>query len=60
MRARLENDDGGFVATVEVPDGTSYIRYGERFFVAGFGGAATTFGAVEVYVAPIEGSGTEP
>lgn len=56
MRARLENEDGSFLAEVDAPDGTFFIRYGERFFVAGVGGPPTRFGAVTFYSAPIEGS----
>lgn len=60
MRARLQNDDGTFVATVEVPDAAGYIRYGERFFDRVYESDPPVFQAVEVYVAPIEGSGVEP
>lgn len=59
MRAQLENADGTFVAAVEVPAGTAYVRFGERFFVA-ISPEEDVLTAVEVYSAPIEGSRVEP
>lgn len=57
MRARLENEDGSFLAEVTVPDGTAYVRYGERFFApVDLLPDPAVLRAVTVYPAPIEGS----
>lgn len=56
MRARLVNSDGSFVAEVEAPDGTNYIRYGERFFVHSLSDHLARFWAADVYSAPTEGA----
>lgn len=57
MRARLVAEDGLFVAEVLAPDGTAWIRFGERFFgwSAELSGV-TVFEAVEVYAAKAEGA----
>lgn len=59
MRAQLEEGDGGFVAGVEVPTGTSFIRFGERFFAA-LSPEEDIFTAVEVYSASVAGASVEP
>lgn len=56
MRATLLNEDGSFLAEVDAPDGTGYIRFGERFFDRVALSDPAEFQAVEVYVAPTEGA----
>jgi hypothetical protein len=57
VRARLENEDGSFLAEVALPSGTAYVRYGERFFVpVDLLPDPAVLRAVSVYRAPIEGS----